>query len=413
MECGSRDFICYLLSLVAAHGVELLSWVPLIEGRIRENLQAIIGLAGFSFGVWKWWYSRESVLHKRLEEYLEEQDNRLINARTEVLRLIERPAPSRRFETPLFAASSLRRILTRRRWISILRYRPADSIAAKLLEEVQPRIRNRLDLSRETIASHRNQLATALILLGAVNAARAGRSFSDSRSAQLDREALMSFRRALQIPGASHRADAKELEAHQLRRLRRWEDAKSAYAELENWACSLPLRRKRDITIARAKRYSAEILQIQAEGGSTTAKDLMKEALELRLRHAPFKEWSAIEQADMHYVLAYFRNRLGHSIAEDDQLDLAIDQYGRVLEELPPWRSRLLRNMRILREAAQNGKSRCKSLREKPNYERKYNVNWMYPLSQETETKSGPKSQAGSDQRIDETPKQDNVYNTK
>ena len=59
---------------------------------VGVHFDKLIGLAGFSFGVWRWWYTRERVLHKRLE-YIAEQDRRLEQARADVLEAIHRPGP--------------------------------------------------------------------------------------------------------------------------------------------------------------------------------------------------------------------------------------------------------------------------------------------------------------------------------
>ena len=116
MGCGPNDVACQLLSLLASHGAEMANWVPWLEGRVRENIQAIIGLAGFSFGVWKWWYFREKVLHQRLKEYLRDQDERLRHARSDALQALHRPGTTRSFAEPLFAVGPLRKILRRRGW---------------------------------------------------------------------------------------------------------------------------------------------------------------------------------------------------------------------------------------------------------------------------------------------------------
>src|SRR5262245_20345063 len=98
MNCGSNDFLCYVIGLLAQYGLEfsaILKWWPGFEDRIVGNLQAISGLAGFSFGNWKWWYFRERVLHKRLKQYLQHQDARLLNARSYVLEALYKPTAAR------------------------------------------------------------------------------------------------------------------------------------------------------------------------------------------------------------------------------------------------------------------------------------------------------------------------------
>jgi hypothetical protein len=155
MNCGSGDFICYVLGLLAEYGIEIsavLKWWPWVEDRILGNLQAIIGLAGFSFGLWKWWYFRERVLHKRLKEYLNHQDARLLHARSYVLEALYRPGAVRRFAEPLFAVRPLRRVLRRTGWSSLLLVTRLETAADHLLNKALRRLEGRLEAAETQMA---------------------------------------------------------------------------------------------------------------------------------------------------------------------------------------------------------------------------------------------------------------------
>src|SRR5262245_22710465 len=119
MNCGSSDVLCHVLDLLGSFGADasfLTGVLARVGDSLRENVQPIVGLAGLSFGVWKWWQYRESVLHRRLLDYLTTQDGRLVRARSYVVEALHRPGAERNFAEPLFATRPLRRLLKRRGW---------------------------------------------------------------------------------------------------------------------------------------------------------------------------------------------------------------------------------------------------------------------------------------------------------
>jgi len=83
MECGSQDAFCQLTNWFTQNDL-LAPWLVEVLGRFgvhangiigavaqvaRDYGQAIVGLIGVSFGIWRWWRYREHILHKRLAEY--------------------------------------------------------------------------------------------------------------------------------------------------------------------------------------------------------------------------------------------------------------------------------------------------------------------------------------------------------
>jgi len=87
-------------------------------------------------------------------------------------------------------------------------------------------------------------------------------------------------------------------------------------------------------------------------------------ALNLRQRHAPFTEWEAIEQAEIHYVAAYIANKLVFVRQEPQQLSRAEEGYSSVLAELPTRRFFISRAKRRLREEARAGLDRVTRARD-------------------------------------------------
>jgi hypothetical protein len=376
MGCGSSDFLCYSIGLLAQYGIEItaiLKWWPWIEERVIANLQAIVGLAGFSFGLWKWWYFRERVLHKRLKEYLQLQDERLLHARSYVLEALYKPGAARTFAEPLFAVRPLRRVLKRRGWSSILFATKLETGADHLLNKALRHLEGRLEAAEKQIGALRRQQASAHFLKGAIASARVDAMPWDASSTKFDYRALDAFRAALQVPGHDAEIELIEYEAHQLRKLGYLSDADQRYEVLEGRAPSIAEPRAHDLFLARAKRWRAVIAQAEAiqrsqanQGGrgSAIADALVRLAggsISLRARYAPYQGWGGLEQGDVHYFSAFVCSNLGFKVQADVQLGLAETEYRRILNSHNEGNWRLSVGRRRLRDAAQAGLLRVRS----------------------------------------------------
>jgi hypothetical protein len=424
MSCGANDFLCYIIGLLAQHGIEItavLKMWPWIEERVLANLQAIVGLAGFSFGLWKWWYFRERVLHKRLKEYLQYQDERLLHARSYVLEALYRPSTARNFAEPLFAVRPLRRVLRRRGWNSLLLATKLETGADHLLNKALRHIDSRLDAAEKQMGALRQQQASAHFLKGAISSARVDAAPSGANSTKFDYRALDAFRAALQVSGHDADVELLEYEAHQLRRLGYLNDADRRYASLEVRATSITGPQERDLFLARVKRWRSVIAQAQAvenyladlqpTKGSLNAYNLVHgsdgamSSLNLRSRYAPFQDWNALEQADIHYLAAYICHNSEYSGREADQLGLAETEYRRILDQAS--RSRWLQGSsgRRLRKAAEAGLVRVQQARTQKAYDEK----WLLPPSQPLERPTSQISGGSGQQTVGETPKQREV----
>ena len=130
MACGAEEYVCQFMAvlrdneyvagtltkLIGQFGEHTAGIAAVIFALLKEHGEKLIALAGFVFGVWRWWKYREHILHKRLEEYLKESDKRLRNGQDDVLAALYRPGPSRAFLDPLFIPSELRSVLRERDW---------------------------------------------------------------------------------------------------------------------------------------------------------------------------------------------------------------------------------------------------------------------------------------------------------
>lgn len=406
MDCGTAgDLFCRISNWVGGFGIDLMQWRPVLD-QLGTSLSAffwwivdlaqkhgekLFGLAGFSFGVWRWWYYRESVLHKRLQEYLTEQDQRLRHARSDVIEAIMRPGPKRQFTDPLFVVPPLRRVLRRRRWHALIGVGTVETQADRSLDRALREIDRRLGIAVGALTSLRSQMASAYLLKGAIASARASRVRDVFRRTDLDDRALIQFRTALQVHDYERDVQAKEYEAHQLLRLGHLAAADAAYAQLEAFTAWISDDRTRNLTLARAKKCRAQIAQaeaisacaagLQATTRSPGAIALMNGAtgaLALRAPFAPFRTWDALEQGEMHYVSAFVCHHWGAVQQEPTQLSFADTTFRQILNQTPS--SWFMNNgARRLRASAQAGLDRVVKARSKEGYE----TEWLLPRSNE------------------------------
>lgn len=379
MECGAQDYVCQVatwisenenlatyVTEVAGHiGAGSSGFFKLIAQILENHGQAIVGLLGLSFGFLKWWRYREQILHKRLDEYLKESDFRLKEGERYVLDALQRPGPSTRISLPLFADRGLRSVLRERNWDRTTTALNVESSADWQLTEAIGKIQRQIQTAENNIRSLKQQFATAHILKGAIASSVAERS--PHRAADRNNVALNAFRTALQVKGYQADHVAKELEAHQLRKMGHADYAMAAYEDLERLAKSIEDEREQAIIVARAKRYRAEIIQAAAAqlddkgvlqfAGRTTASDLVSNrtpnsALDIRAAHLPYIGWDLVEEGEMNYVGAFLSHNLKRSKIERDHLDDAETAYRTVLTSTPQrrlWEPFAVR--RIKREA--------------------------------------------------------------
>ena len=354
MTCGVEDYVCLFAEWIGANP-ELLRDIPQVTGWVaklsgyfqefaewaRREAEAIVALFSLAFGIWRWWVYRERILHKRLVEYLDRSGKQLRDARQSAVRAIERPSPRARWSAPIFAPEALRRLLRRQDWEPAFVTASPSKVAEWAAQKAQEDVRGRVAVAERAIGELRAQAAAAHIMHGAIASARSDRAVTSETRALQAHIALEEFRNVLRLPGFEGDLVARELEAHQLRKLGRLQEASIAYQSLEDVARLLGDPKERDLIVARSRRHRAEILQAQADGGAQAAYLLMKSqtdpdaALTLRARHGPYQEWDAIEQADMHFVTAYLAHRLNYVQVARNELREAASNYSLVKLNVP------------------------------------------------------------------------------
>lgn len=312
----------------------------------RQHLGNLVALGVFCFGIWKWWVHRQRILHQRLSEYLNESDVRLLGGRTYVLDAIQRPGPGQKFGMPLFVGQPLRNVLRERNW-----HRPsvANSVEKSAdweLVKTIDGVRGQLEIAKRTVGSLQLQIATANILRGAIASASAEREKSDSSAINL--VALNHFRSALDVPEHEECVLAKELEAHQLRKLGYMPQALSAYEDVERLAPRFGDLKTQRMTVARSKRYQAELIQAMARqaqpdgsykfAGVRNAWILIRPggdtdtAQRIRSRFLPYEDWDLLDQGDLHYFSAFVAHNLGFGPREASELTAALAAYSGVIQ---------------------------------------------------------------------------------
>lgn len=276
MEC-SQDLTCQLIDWFSGSAYALrqtfealdLLWNAAGGGITKffeEHGEKLVAMASFSFAVYRWWVYRERILYKRLEEYIRESDGRLGPTTSEMMEAVLRPGQAAALRRPLYAVE-LTEILDRNRWRRFFGFTPVDIQAERQLRRAMIGIGKRERTIETASRSLQRQRAEVHMLRGSIATSRARQSRDAAETAKYDGRALREFQRALQTSTHKHDVEAKECEALQFLRLGRRDLADEAFKELEDFASSLEDAERRDLTIARARRYRAQIAQANAPGG--------------------------------------------------------------------------------------------------------------------------------------------------
>lgn len=409
MECG-QETLCHVLTWVTENelvarkindalikfGQDTTGTTALVVAFLQKNGSTIIGLFGAAFGAWKWWLYHERVLHKRLEEYIGARDARLRDVRDKALGAIQRPAPGQTLVAPSFVNSDLKAVLRESRWDNSTVAPSVLMSADWQLGKAITSITNRLSIAEREAVSLRQELCTAHSLRGAVAAARSG------GEAHLD--ALAHFRNALSLPGHSNDIKIKELEAHQLRKLGHFDAAEEAYELVIELARNLPSERDRDIVVARAKRYLAEI-----EPKPRTAYQRMRAGLEgneyapgpivLLDRCQPLSSWEWLEKGDMHYFIALLAAEQERPTIEAQNLGYADAAYEAALRAIRRKRWEIGKSTSRLRKRIRHGRKRVADARAQS----KYDSAWLPRWSNQPQKPAAEVGGARSDQPVAET----------
>lgn len=413
MECGSQETLCQALTwltenelaarklndLLIKLGQGSTGGIGAVARFLKDYGQLIVGLLGFSFGAYRWWLYHERVLHKRLDDYISARDARLRDVRSKALETIQRPAPGQGLQAPSFIDRELASVLRENQWDNTTLALSVNSSAEWQLSKAVENIKRKLTIAEREAVSLRQELCTAYGLRGAVASARAG--------AERHAMALSYFRNALSLPGHANDIQLKELEAHQLRKLGHFDAAESAYERVIELARDLPSERDRDVVVARAKRYLAEI-----DARPLNAYLRMRAPLEgaqfapgpvaLLDRCQPLSAWEWIEKGDMQYFTALLANLRDFNNVESQSLEDADAAYqaASLAVRKKPWQ--IGKSNSSLRKRIRDGHRRVLEARARQHYDAAW---WPRSPAQsnQSQTPSAKVSGPGGNQTVAET----------
>jgi tetratricopeptide (TPR) repeat protein len=301
----------------------------------RPTVEPIIWVAGSvlalvpgTFAIYKWLYYRRSRLPQRFEEMLLQEERRLKNARLVLLERIQRPESIKPFKAPIFVVPSLAKALRALNWMSWWNSKSLD-VADQNLKSALSEIELRLQKWDDNRAHQREQLATALLLRGAIAAARAEKDRAEGMDGDArNREALSLFSKALEIDPTD--IEAMEYAAHQHRMLGELDLATALYERLAEQSN----RPGTDMAMVRmrALRYQGELFfrKYEVDGFAATLNNRARPPLLEALNIMP-------QVARGELIEAFARRWLGEVEDERDTAALWVTQYNeaeRIFQDL-------------------------------------------------------------------------------
>jgi hypothetical protein len=266
-------FLTWLLDALSYYVTVAFNWAG-------ERLQALGSLAALSFGIYKWWSNRESMLLRRMEALLSEHDRRLADARPDLIAMITTPGPGKKISVPLFERTALSRVLGRRNWLPVLRGSQLPTATDRAIVGAAGRIGKLIETGEKIIKARRQELFTAHLLQGAMTAARAAR-FTDMKQQGAENNiARRHFEDALEVHGCADDRLARQLLGLQLLKLGELDRAEVEFRRLValDWTDSTP--RQRAVTGARAAYFNALVaIKRNAPGRSQKANYLLIQSI--------------------------------------------------------------------------------------------------------------------------------------
>ena len=385
MECGGEGLA--VLGWLSEHLLlpeQTIAWLrPFLCSSLFKALtdpSKVIALLTSTYAAWQGWCHREAVLHKRLDEYINESDERLARSRADVVALISRPDRRTNLKAPAYALE-LKHILQRQNWEPALHSGRASTAMTGELQKTTERITKRTDCAERALTSLRQQQATADTIKAALSAGKALQSRVPAIVEKHNQEALAWFEQVLSVSGHQRDLIALEGKALQLLRLGQREGALAAFQNVEAIANDHPDPKRRALIISRAKRFQAQIRQVQSlNGGSLAAWGLLvannPSAVSLLKPHSSsFRDWDLIEHAEIHYVTAFVANRLNFGVQEPEYLSAANSCYDRVIAGVPKRRLLMSSAQRRQHSAAREGLDRVQRVQAAAG---DYDLPWLF-----------------------------------
>ena len=179
-------------------------WAGVAEGVMSGGTTAkfvsfLIPAIPASYGIYVKWRNSGYRLVDRREEFIGDQEKRLVDARAKLADLVEVPSPNRSIEKPAISSHSLGRALRKMHW-------GYGTAAANDLDNASRISSQQAKLAMRRSREHEQRQALAHLLLGARSASKQIKDLNERNAARA--EALAHFEKALEID--ANDADAVE-----------------------------------------------------------------------------------------------------------------------------------------------------------------------------------------------------------
>lgn len=290
------------------------------DGPARLIAPLITILSG-SYAIYKAYSYAESNLHRKLDDYLKRDEPRLVQARGQLRRVIDRPGLVENFDIPLFLADPLKDAMRELGWGSYF-LPPQIGYAETQLTSAVSQLEKQVLLSKERHQSLNRQLATAHLLRGAMLASKGSEARKAGKS---DRAfcstALHHFQSALKFDAKD--CDALEYASHMHVCLGEIEEAEELLNKLLKLTGSSP----KSLWRARALRLKARIANKSRPKRPGVAVQRLKDALKA-LPNLEGVEW--IEEAELNEELGNIECDLGHGRQARAHFEIAKAIYERI-----------------------------------------------------------------------------------
>ena len=236
VACSWGESICYYVTPHTADGRFIHDAILISAHWVRDYGGAIGALGGVAFGILQVYWSWEHKMYDHLSSILDKDNTSLAQIRSVLGRYLLNPGPAVALVATTLSERSLESVFSVRNWRSTLESREPVTIADERIERAINDIRRQKILLKKRSDNFDNQLADALMVKGAVAAARAQSSRSIDEVATNSARAIAAFESILQLD--DHKRDLLATEALGLEyfRLERFDGAASIFAKMEQWA---------------------------------------------------------------------------------------------------------------------------------------------------------------------------------
>jgi hypothetical protein len=312
---------------------------------IQPHLNSLITLASLSFGLLKWYRSRESELFRRLGLAIEREERNLRDARDALATIMLRPGPAKPVKVPLYLARPLAAVMSRTRWRPFwsARWLPMriDRKLKRAIEHLTTIEKN----AEARLSFCRAQLASAHVILGALDAGRAGLSNDHATQTRLNDQSRGHFIEATNVHGME--ADA-ELVFHVGHQLLKTNDFVAALVRFERLELLAEEEKEGPAkTLLKLRAATGQAHCKHQKGNLDQANKILKGFVDELPNLAPLRDRDLLEKAELHELHGTVRRELNYDNARES-FDRAQRDYDTIVAQVAPRRGGFWRSLVLL-----------------------------------------------------------------